>query len=638
MNAHRNTALAVFVAAFGLALEQAVREQPEERPEDFQLYRGPWRRMGGGRGPVGRGAGRGRGHHRRTGDAGFLLDYANGTHARTSEAAFVDSRTGEFARTVGLNDPSLASNIIDSPNALDSVDWTQNNGLTTTPDTTVAPDGTTTADTLDDSSGLYSFASQTLTVSNVTEYRLSFWVKKDADVSRFVGFSAGGFSGTIEVHVNTATGEHVVVSGAPRVYISEAVAGWWRVVLTATTSTTTSIVRVYPARATVIGTSLNTATGSAIFWGVTFEETGGVGITPWALDDEARIFSDGAIYIEETRTNKVTESSDLSAWNSTGAVTETGAQVAPDGSPSAWRIEDTDAATTSRWYIDTGALNTGSHAESVFILKDSDTSRFPEIQALGVGATITGGTVGIQLNTSTGATSTRVGSPDFVRVTDAGDWWRVEFGFTVSVGGTARVQVYPSVTDSIGTVNVAATGAVTAWGAQLEEGEFASSPIRTAGGTATRVEDHHQHAGDTWDALRDQQPAVQWDVWPDFDFSDPAVGGDLSYVLDGQLSTTFAAFRYTGAAWQTRFGNDAGGTNVNLSNDWNAHDKLRFTVNHVTGVQTLENVTQDTVSVSVPGASAGGSWTSEGSNVLTIGSREASTNHLNGIVGRPRAA
>jgi len=210
----------------------------------------------------------------------------------------------------------------------------------------------------------------------------------------------------------------------------------------------------------------------------------------WLAVNVARILLAGAILMEEARTNDIDQSADLSAWTmASGTGTETGGQAAPDGGTDAYRIEDTDAGGTTRW---NGALITAvvsAYAASVFVLKDSDASRFPEWQITQVGATIVGGTIGVQINTATGATSTRIGTPDWVRVVDAGDSWRLEVGLTVSVGGTVRPTLYPAVTDVIGTVNVAAVGAITPWGMQFEAGGSASSPIRTAGAIATRAGD-----------------------------------------------------------------------------------------------------------------------------------------------------
>ena len=61
---NRQTVAALTAVAVGIGVEQAVREY---RAEELLRLRGPWRRMGGGRGPTGRGVGRGRGFHRRGG-------------------------------------------------------------------------------------------------------------------------------------------------------------------------------------------------------------------------------------------------------------------------------------------------------------------------------------------------------------------------------------------------------------------------------------------------------------------------------------------------------------------------------------------------------------------------------------------
>ena len=278
-----------------------------------------------------------------------------------------------------------------------------------------------------------------------------------------------------------------------------------------------------------------------------FDPTDGAGFVEateaanWLANNVWRLYSSGNILLESARTNEVIYSADMSSWTmASGTGTETAGQTAPDASTSAYRIEDTDAGSTTRWYESLITLSALPYVACVLILKDNDTSRFPEFQITQIGAVITGGTIGVQLNTSTGATSTRIGSPTTVRVTSAGDWWYLEIGFICTTGGTVRPTIYPAVTASIGTVDVAATGAITPWGVQIETtgavGVVGSqtSPIRTAGVIATRAQETlYVPQADVDVALYDV--GFEIDIWPNHDSG--TAGHTVSYICNTVASS-----------------------------------------------------------------------------------------------------
>ena len=172
-------------------------------------------------------------------------------------------------------------NYINYSQQLDNAAWAVSGTSVVTPNTTVAPDGTTTADTLtDNDAAAFEYISQALTISNdSTSWTASVYIKKDTDVTRFPLFGlelSGGTAQRCYIQINTTTGDTVSVNSVGSVVIHPAVLinGYYRFAVTVTNNSTGNTnARVYlePADGSTWGVRSNTATGSAIFWGVQLE-------------------------------------------------------------------------------------------------------------------------------------------------------------------------------------------------------------------------------------------------------------------------------------------------------------------------------------------------------------------------------
>ena len=161
---------------------------------------------------------------------------------------------------------------------LDNVSvWADNDTPVRTANSTGAPDGTTTADTIEDNNGSgYEGIIQTVTVASDTlPYVFSYFIRKDTDQTRFseIGLLFNG-SNRISVHINTETGAIAVeiVDGTTDFGVID-VGDYWRFWVSVTNASLTSPqLHVFPAHGTVLGTANAAATGSAIFWGAQFEQ------------------------------------------------------------------------------------------------------------------------------------------------------------------------------------------------------------------------------------------------------------------------------------------------------------------------------------------------------------------------------
>lgn len=172
-------------------------------------------------------------------------------------------------------------------------------------------------------------------------------------------------------------------------------------------------------------------------------------------------------------------------YNSVQTVTITeNVAAAPDGKFTADRIEDTSAATGATQYTQKNLSipqDTSTWTWSFYILKDSNTSRFPMF-AVG----LHGGSIGNQhrycwFNTSTGAFqngSLNGQNPlTSVVVTSVGDYWRL--ALTATNNGENNLiyhQIYPAHATSLGgSGNGTPTGSVVFAHSQVQKGSTASA-------------------------------------------------------------------------------------------------------------------------------------------------------------------
>jgi len=201
------------------------------------------------------------------------------------------------------------------------------------------------------------------------------------------------------------------------------------------------------------------------------------------------------IHREGQRTNSLLYCRDLSnaVWSNTNTPVITQNQVGIDGvANTAWTIEDDGATIEYIYQTLTIPDDSNTHTLSVFIKKDNDETRFPEIQCV-----LKGGTTPVyhivQVNTKTGAYYNRINTnSDLTEIEDWGDWWRVKVNATNNSSGNTSLQVsiYPAVTTTWGTTESAATGSIVIDWPQVElNSSFPSSPIYTEGTAVTRSSD-----------------------------------------------------------------------------------------------------------------------------------------------------
>jgi hypothetical protein len=350
-------------------------------------------------------------------------------------------------------------------------------GISISTNTTTAPDGTLTADTLTVSSSIsYVYRSH----NALGEYTISCYVK--AGTNNFVALNVQGTAThwvTAVFDLSTgAIGEYAQGTGGNTSYVSHSItsagSGWYRCSLTINSSNI-STATYYSVMFTNSATgnsfnvnygepSGNTIGNTLIVWGAQYETgamtdyipttTAAVSVGP--VSGLPRLdYSGGAtcpsLLLEPQRTNLYPYSSQLNQWTATqSAIVTANYAVSPDGYTNADRVQFTAGSLV---YIS----NTGSAGENT----------------MSVYAKATNGTSAKFRFFANGATTF---SSD---QTATGEWQRFTFTYTYSAvtAGLARPTTNGGVDDVI------------FYGFQHEIGSYATSYIPTLGSAVTRLAD-----------------------------------------------------------------------------------------------------------------------------------------------------
>lgn len=179
----------------------------------------------------------------------------------------------------GLTRINWNKNILTRTEELGHADWVAIGVIVPTADTDLAPDGTMTADSLNDNSNAAEGIKQTEPCLDDEVYTASIYIKKTGVVSVYPVFRIaykGGSNLNFSIVVNTGNGTIIEVAGEePDSYSIEDVDDYWRISLTATndaSSNTNVAIEIYPGYASSLDGTLDpTATAVNIFWGAQLE-------------------------------------------------------------------------------------------------------------------------------------------------------------------------------------------------------------------------------------------------------------------------------------------------------------------------------------------------------------------------------
>jgi hypothetical protein len=476
----------------------------------------------------------------------------------------------------------------------DTSPWNQNSNTTAHTNDTTAPDGTATAERLQQT-GTPAYWAQDITLVSGARYQLSVYAKYvDAQwiqINNYDGTNRGAY---FDIQ-NGVVGQ--LFGGAISRSITSVGNGWYRcVVVVDANAGSCSAGTTSPV---VADGTFTSAVGSVYAWGAELKRypvqeasglSGYIATTTAARYDlpyewDASNASLG-ILIEEARTNLYTRSQEFnhSDWGVTEFTVATNNTTAPDGTTTAERITCTNTTGVHHVHQQQSLTNGTSYTQSVFVKRGA--GRYFSV-GIGSGISARGGcTFDLQTGTISNTQSTIVTATG--TISDAGNgWFRVSVSLAANSTGSwygmfSSSGVSNPTLDIFGrddTHAAAGTETYYIWGAQFEAGSFPSSPIHTIAATVTRGGDNITLATSTFPFSATAGALVlSWQALEDASFStilnlnDGAGGEAEQFSINHDGGWVFGVVDGGSAQTNLSLGANAINTTMKMGMAWAAND------------------------------------------------------------------
>jgi len=445
------------------------------------------------------------------------------TYARASTGVYYD----------GVTNSKAEENLFLYSQEFDNAYWAKNNGVITA-NTTTAPDGTTTADTLVCSSGS-DWIRQNVTILAALRYTYSISVKENASTT-FILTEAGATASSATFTLSGAGSVSVSDNGgSPTATITDVGSGWYRCTFSWTNNAGLSTLFIH------------NYSPSAFIWGAQVEQRSAVSsYTPTTtqpitlyqptlltapsgvarFDHNPTTTESLGLLIEEQRTNLVTysEEFDNAYWGKFNVTITSNTIVAPDGTLTA----DTITATTGAGYVQRGIAVTSS---SLSLYVKQGVGSFFSLNTSGAS-----GADNVVFNLSTGEVSFLGANNLSASITSVGNGW---YRLVSTRGATAgNGTIYAGFLGS----GASANDYHYIWGAQIEAGAFSTSYIKTQASQVTRSADSASMTGANFSDWYNQGEGT---LYADFaPVGVPTAGWNYWFSLNSSSTNSIAIRQY----------------------------------------------------------------------------------------------
>ena len=427
------------------------------------------------------------------------LDFAN-VKALDSRVTFARASTGAYYD--GQTVAKAEENLLTYSQEFDAAGWAPTN-TTVTADTTAAPDGTTTADTLTATATTGQHLLQRSVTIPAGTFTVSIFAK--SGTTDFIQLTLGGFAGF--ANFDLSTGAVGTTSGLVSSSITLDANGFYRCSITfVNVSSSTFVVAITDSStATRLNTWTALGTETVLIWGAQLEQrsavtaytptttqriTNYIPVLQTASANVARFDHNPAtgeslgLLVEEQRTNLViySEQFDNGNWVKSQTTITSNTIVAPDSTLTGDKIVETSGAGLRQLY-QTPSLSAVSHSFSAYF-KASERYWF-KLNLTGSGAyfDLSTGVIGT-IDAGVTAAMTAVGN----------GWYRCSIVRTV-LSGTNYTEIQLALTNGGGSYTGDGYSGIFIWGAQLEAGAFPTSYIPTVASQVTRSADNASMTG-----------------------------------------------------------------------------------------------------------------------------------------------
>lgn len=451
-----------------------------------------------------------------------LANFYNGFSLLTIPHGYKESKLYSTKPTSGAGDftftragtkvrkgPSLVEtvpyNLLQYSQQFDNAYWVKSNAAVVANNTT-APDGTTTADKLNDDTVNTSHAVVSSTTKSAVAVAYTATVYAKAAQLGWVILNAddGTANNGSRAWFNISTGVVGTINNSgytnPFTSVTSSITakanGWYKCIFKFTTNA-----------AGTVRFNIATSTGDAV---LTYAGSG-TGIYIWQAqlvvgstekDDFVTTnrqnvphlgYTGGTcphLTLEPSRTNLLLQSEDIgTTWTNIGTTESLNATTAPDGTSTADKLQEDNTNGTHAITQDV------SKAASALTYTFSWYAKAAERSWVRLLASNGANFVSVFYNLSTGVVGTQSTTGFTIdstpQITDEGNgWYRCSVVFTSDTGTSLALRAYVQTADNEGTSYQGTTGSgIYLWGAQLEQASYLTSYIPTTTATVTRVAD-----------------------------------------------------------------------------------------------------------------------------------------------------
>jgi hypothetical protein len=382
-------------------------------------------------------------------------------------------------------------NLLTYSQEFDNAAWT-GNGVGSKPSVTanssVAPDGTTTADSLNFTTQFQAVGQGAWVIG--TTYTFSVYMKIASGTRDISLANSGGV--TLATFTVTST--------------------WTRFVYTGTSGAGTTLVALQDRNASGFVsvdawgaqleqrsavTAYTVTTTQAITNYIPVLQTAASGVA--RFDNNPTTGESLGLLIEESRSNLATYSSDLSnaAWSKVQTTVTSDTVVAPDGTLTGDKLVES-TATSAHYAISASFISvTSGTAYTISLYAKASGRNFllVEMNSAALGAFA-------YFDLANGVVGTTGGSPSSTSITSVGNgWYRLTISKTATSTANSLITIYTASADNVASYAGNGFSGVFLWGIQYEAGAFATSYIPTVASQVTRAADAASMTGtnfSTW--------------------------------------------------------------------------------------------------------------------------------------------
>jgi hypothetical protein len=445
---------------------------------------------------------------------------------------FTRTTSGTFVGSNGLIQTTPASvNLLTFTQQFDNAAWTKT-AATVTANTTVAPDGTSTADKLVETTAASAHTCRnTATVTASTTYTLTVYAKAGERTWIAVDPVSPGVSNNI-TFFNLSNGTIGTSAAGNTAAITDAGNGWYRCTVTRTTAVgqITCFAQFAPASADNTVSYTGDGTSGLFIWGAQLE-VGSTATTytrnnggrfPARFDYDPVTLAPKGILIEEQRTNLFTysEQFDNAAWTKSNSTVTANAATSPDGTATADALIETTATGTHVTYQVFTFVAATAYTYSAYVKANGRTKfDFASLSGFSPGASFD----------LTAVTATPLGVTSAATITAVGNGWYRCTATRTSAGGSDQAQIRLVDAAGASTYTGDGTSGLFIYGAQLEAGAFATSYIPTVASQVTRSADVATMTGTNFSSWYNQSAGTfvfEGTVFGSTGFSWPLVASD----------------------------------------------------------------------------------------------------------------